>query len=305
MRRIFLVDDMQHTPFVDEAFLELAKLEVVAAPRLADFVVSRRLAWITPEIMDHGRPAIAWSHEPFFAPDVPPYVRSHHGGREAFVFSVWNRNVYTDNYYYAPRRRQNLDFVRPGDATLTKLSNRRAIVLARYSERSLMIGGRDVSLYSKRSRLALALNAADACEIHGRDWPGNVSVSDSRDGGRTTTKLAELSRFPFALCSENCIGDFYVTEKIWEAIEGGSLPLYYSQPSLAGLFPEDSFIDLSSREYAEPERLVELMKTMSEDEWIERMNRCIAVYRTACQRSLQRLSRERTRKILISFIDSI
>lgn len=71
--------------------------------------------------------------------------------------------------------------------------------------------------------------------MHNRDLPGP-------DRGRDS-KIEALRRYPFTLAFENAIGTDYVTEKIFEPMWAGSIPVYLGAPNVADFVPPDSYID--------------------------------------------------------------
>jgi hypothetical protein len=59
-------------------------------------------------------------------------------------------------------------------------------------------------------------------------------------------KLSIQKQYRFAICFENTVAPFYVTEKIWHAILSGCLPIYYAGDThtIYQDFPRNSFIDV-------------------------------------------------------------
>lgn len=62
------------------------------------------------------------------------------------------------------------------------------------------------------------------------------------DNGRQT-KLDTIARYPFCLSLENAIEPDYVTEKLFDPLLAGTLPVYRGAPNAAEFAPEHSFID--------------------------------------------------------------
>ncbi len=80
------------------------------------------------------------------------------------------------------------------------------------------------------------------------------------DGGRST-KLRQIARYPFTIAFENSIADDYVTEKFYDPLVAGSVPLYLGAPNVRELAPsEDCFIDVT--QYESPRRLAEHLRTL-------------------------------------------
>ena len=63
------------------------------------------------------------------------------------------------------------------------------------------------------------------------------------DGGRET-KLEVLRRYRFNLAFENCIDRDYVTEKWFDCLLAGCVPVYAGAPNIADFAPgPDSYVD--------------------------------------------------------------
>lgn len=62
--------------------------------------------------------------------------------------------------------------------------------------------------------------------------------------GPVEDKLATLREYRFTVTLENTISPGYITEKIFDAIFAGSVPLYLGAPDITDFVPADCFIDL-------------------------------------------------------------
>jgi hypothetical protein len=73
------------------------------------------------------------------------------------------------------------------------------------------------------------------------------------DEGRAS-KLEAMTRYPFTLALENSIAEDYVTEKFFDPLRMGSVPVYLGAPNVSRFAPgEDCFIDV--RDFAGPAAL--------------------------------------------------
>jgi len=92
--------------------------------------------------------------------------------------------------------------------------------------------------------------------LNNRTWP--------TDAGRAT-KLETLSRYKFTLAFENSFAEDYVTEKFFDAIVAGSVPVYLGAPNIADFAPGDRcFIDVAA--FAGPRELATHLLELSHDE---------------------------------------
>jgi hypothetical protein len=153
--------------------------------------------------------------------------------------------------------------------------------LATYVERpakqQLVIDGHDVNLTKYRQELLLRGHERMLLDIYGRGWPKGFVRGSSRQKDWHMKKKAIMDPYLFNVAMENTNWPYYCTEKIWDAIEGGCLPIYWGTGnSIYEDFPQDSFLDYSN--YSGPNELLDHVKRMGEIEYRERMGRCIKAH---------------------------
>ena len=86
----------------------------------------------------------------------------------------------------------------------------------------------------------------------------------AKDRGRET-KLDTISRYRFTLAFENAVAEDYVTEKLYDPLIAGSVPVYYGAPNVERFVPApDAYIDV--REYRSPVALAERLSSLAADE---------------------------------------
>ncbi|KAF9109040.1 hypothetical protein BGX27_008062 [Mortierella sp. AM989] len=78
-------------------------------------------------------------------------------------------------------------------------------------------------------------------------------------------KKKVLSKYPFSLAAENsnCVG--YVTEKIYDVLAMGSIPVYMGASDIADYVPEGSYI--LAQDFKSTEALVEYIKTVDRSQF--------------------------------------
>jgi len=84
--------------------------------------------------------------------------------------------------------------------------------------------------------------------------------------GPVTSKLAILSRYRFCLAFENVEGyPGYITEKIFDPMVAGCVPVYRGATNILDFVPQDCFIDGSR--FLRPDELHEHLSAISESQW--------------------------------------
>jgi Glycosyltransferase family 10 (fucosyltransferase) C-term/Fucosyltransferase, N-terminal len=84
-----------------------------------------------------------------------------------------------------------------------------------------------------------------------------------QDTGRAT-KLATIARYKFTLAFENSITRDYVTEKFFDPLIAGSVPVYLGAPNVAAFAPgERCYVDVA--DFAGPKRLAEYLVSLGQD----------------------------------------
>ena len=61
--------------------------------------------------------------------------------------------------------------------------------------------------------------------------------------GACASKYEVLSQYEFALCFENMAMKGYITEKIFDCLYAGTIPLYLGAKDITDLIPENAYID--------------------------------------------------------------
>jgi hypothetical protein len=80
--------------------------------------------------------------------------------------------------------------------------------------------------------------------------------------GRATDKLALLGQYRFVLAIENSRFAGYVSEKLFDALYAGAIPVYDGAPDVARYVPKDAFVD--RRAFASWAEVEEFLRAMTE-----------------------------------------
>ncbi len=129
-------------------------------------------------------------------------------------------------------------------------------------KRIVMINGnhrpssRKGELYSKRIEALSGLSKFDIIDLYGRGWERWWSRNSmwipywkhrktlmSLYKGSCSSKYEILSRYNFSLCFENMSMRGYITEKLFDCLYAGTIPLYLGAKNIEDLVPPNAYID--------------------------------------------------------------
>jgi hypothetical protein len=84
--------------------------------------------------------------------------------------------------------------------------------------------------------------------------------------GAVNSKNETLSRYRFAICYENARDiTGYITEKIFDCLFAGCVPVYWGAPNIAKFMPQECFID--RRDFDSYENIYRYLASMKKSEW--------------------------------------
>jgi Glycosyltransferase family 10 (fucosyltransferase) C-term len=228
---------------------------------------------------------LLWTHEPLLWTGKEKWATI--AGQRVRTMSMHSGEVYFNNLYYAS--------IRP-DPIRSHLQQRRTlnripvmVAGAKLRGHPLLIeraGG--IDLLAIRYELAIFGHSSGKLDVYGNGWPDGVSLGQSRSGRWSPAKYRILENYDFNLCFENSLVPYYCSEKIWQSIYCGCLPIYYGQQTIYEDFPSDSFLDYST--LGTPEALFEAVRQMSVEEFNARYESCLRVFEHSFP--LGRLARE-------------
>ena len=119
------------------------------------------------------------------------------------------------------------------------------------------------SPYDKSGRLQLLIQLMERIKVHSFGRTLNTR-SLLYDNGRST-KLDLLSTYKFTLAFENAVATDYVTEKFFDPLVVGSVPVYLGAPNVEDYAPgENCYIDASK--WDDPEELADYLLELSEND---------------------------------------
>jgi len=111
-------------------------------------------------------------------------------------------------------------------------------------------------LYGKRIKVMAELAKSDKVDLYGRGWNQwwshrsmwppywrHYRTLMSIYKGTCESKYEVLSRYNFSLCFENMSMDGYVTEKIFDCLYAGTIPIYMGAKDIENYLPQRTYID--------------------------------------------------------------
>lgn len=133
-------------------------------------------------------------------------------------------------------------------------------------------GFRRLELYSKREQVAAWLARRGAIDIYGPGWdrrrrlsrPGHERALRRANHGPVHSKFTAFNRARFALTFENCRTPGYRSEKMFDAMAVGAIPIYFGDPTIAQDTPSQTYIDYSR--LSGPAELLDTIRAMPESE---------------------------------------
>ncbi|GEM_PF-425423 len=103
----------------------------------------------------------------------------------------------------------------------------------------------DHELYSERVRALEFFSKYDEVDLYGPRWDKDPAPFIKKIWrGFADDKPATMSKYTFALCFENAIWPGYVTEKIFDCMLVGTIPVYWGAPDIEEDVPADCFVDM-------------------------------------------------------------
>jgi len=159
------------------------------------------------------------------------------------------------------------------------------------SNRNILLGSKNLSLYDKRQEIITYFDHVKTpFELYGSGWntrfikPGLADALVSRFlrkvnyfdkierpcyKGPLEDKQKLLNDTVFNFCYENISRyEGYVSEKIWDSIAAGSIPVYWPSWCVPDDYiPKWAYVDASK--YSSPDDLIKILKSISAEEQLE------------------------------------
>jgi alpha(1,3/1,4) fucosyltransferase len=99
------------------------------------------------------------------------------------------------------------------------------------------------NIYSERFKVIEFYREKKTFDLFGHNW-SNYDNSIQNYKGSTPDKIRTYSNYDFSFIFENSNNELGgISEKIWDSMSAGCIPIYYGAPNIADYIPTDCFID--------------------------------------------------------------
>jgi hypothetical protein len=106
-------------------------------------------------------------------------------------------------------------------------------------------------IYTLRLKLIHFFHKTGKFDLYGRNWDKKIygipykyyKAALSVYKGSVEDKISTMSNYRFALCVENIVYPGYITEKIFDCLFAGCIPIYYGAPDIQEYIPKNCYID--------------------------------------------------------------
>jgi glycosyltransferase involved in cell wall biosynthesis len=126
--------------------------------------------------------------------------------------------------------------------------DRRGIIMVNSNKRAVLTAG---ELYTERLRALKHFAASGSIDLWGRLWENGLGELEAEFGdavrrswrGPVDDKHEAMSRYRFAICYENMILDGWITEKLFDCLYAGVVPIYLGAPDIGDAVDPHCYID--------------------------------------------------------------
>ena len=99
------------------------------------------------------------------------------------------------------------------------------------------------NIYSERFKVIEFFREKKTFNLYGHNW-SKYDNSYQNYKGSTPNKIITYSNYDFSFIFENSNNELGgISEKIWDSMAAGCIPIYYGAPNIADYIPTDCFID--------------------------------------------------------------
>jgi len=121
------------------------------------------------------------------------------------------------------------------------------------------------SLYGLRNKIITKLLKDERFHLYGPGW--NHAQHKKNYFGKVKSKAEKLFFYKYSLVIENSREEGALTEKIFDSMASGCVPIYYGCPNIHNLIPTNCFINLNINE--SPNSIINNLECITNKKWEE------------------------------------
>lgn len=195
--------------------------------------------------------------------------------KHSFVFSGMEKRLSTQTRYHQMFFPESFDInslehIQFHDKKLAVLmnSNKRIGSWKKNLAIKFLYGWDVREIYSERYKVINFFSPLSALELYGPGWDkGGKARSETENISRiyrgfAVDKRQKLKEYKFVFAFENAVFSGYITEKIFDAMFAGCVPIYLGAPDIDKYIPRDCFIDY--RNFSNLSDLYQFLSNMDE-----------------------------------------
>ena len=149
-------------------------------------------------------------------------------------------------------------------------TDRRGIILVNSNKRAALSDG---ELYTERLRAVKHFSAHGGIDLWGRLWENGLGELEAEYGeavrrslrGPVDDKYEAMSRYRFAICYENMVLEGWITEKLFDCLYAGVVPIYLGAPDIDTAVDPGCYID--ARQFASYEEMQRYLDSLGPSDY--------------------------------------
>lgn len=312
------MDKLLYSPFefpdYQDKFRKQHHIQITTNLSRAHVIMSSYLSVLKKYALKYGnkKKYLLWTHEPYHDYTLARSVKVS-PSTKIEIMNVYSGDVFTHNfrYFYFRKKLEELPRISELEKQLAKQlvikssAKQEIVALSTYYDPTYYKNN-SYTLLPKRYQLIETGFKLGLVDVYGKNWEQHEYVrpcgNSRNDRDRRQSKQEIMCKYRINVCLENVDYPYYVTEKIWESIKYGCLPIYQGNPTIDEVFPEDSFID--TRQFSQVEELYQYLTTqLTEEVYRERMNRCIRAFNQVIEEGKNWTHRGKSNNLNLNYLE--
>jgi hypothetical protein len=225
----------------------------IRRPRRHDYLVCQN--FLHEDFIASGKPKVFFTREPLAY--MTPETRKNIQKKELKPYLyLYDEPCVEQRMFYVALKENRRRIIRQRKKRLWEKRPGFCCIINRYVEHD------ELNLWEQRIRFIRAMGSDIDIYVYG-PWQGRNKWKDYDNyRGPAADKMKTLSGYTFALTFENTDYPGYITEKIFQVLSAGSVPLYWGGGNLMESIPDDCYLDCRDQD---PREIYQRVRTMSHE----------------------------------------